>query len=292
MKDLIEFSDVMTDNTIVFSQDTQPGERLMKRGRVFYVGTHKGRYYGPEDLKKIVSNFPAEGIPLQLGHSTSARDTIGYQRTAELSQDGTEIHGNIEILGRDNVEKTRLGLWKKLSSALALRDLIPEHLAVTPFPYLPKAMMFDNIDNNKKGSETMDPKEDKKETVDFAQFEAMKAEFSKQQEEFAKQKEKLATMEAERAKLAEEVQFAKDKEQIEIFSRPDKKGHIRTTPGMKDEELALFHSLNEEQRKLFEAYKAKMPAFIDTNIYNTQQFSKPGEEGLDEKRVERLSQKE
>lgn len=281
MNEIINFTAAdMPDNTVIFSEDIQPGESIVRSARLFYVGRHKGRNYTKADLAKIVDNFKLhEEIPIQLDHSKSARDTIGFPQKIWLSNGGTEIYGDLEFRGKDNVEKVRLGLWKKLSIGLGIShpEMKMDHVAVTPFPALEGAEMFDNSEE-KKGSEIMDPKEDKKETVDFAQFEAMKAEFSKQQAEFTKQKEQLATMEAERAKLAEEVQFAKDKELIETFSRPNEKGHIRTTPGMKDEELALFHSLNDEQRKLFEAYKAKMPAFIDTNIYNTQQFSKPGEE--------------
>lgn len=120
MNEIINFTAAdMPDNTVIFSEDIQPGESIMKPARLFYVGKHKGRDYTKPDLARIVQNFnPDEEIPLQLDHSKSARDTIGFPRKVWLSEDGTEIHGDLEFRGKDNVEKVRLGLWKKLSIGL------------------------------------------------------------------------------------------------------------------------------------------------------------------------------
>ncbi|GEM_PF-2276470 len=252
-----------------------------RKARVFVAGFHKGQDYSEPVLDSYNAKFvePKDDfrgwkVPLQADHQPrSCNNTIGHPR--KMWREGKEEFAILRYVGKEAVEKAQLGLYGPLSVGIDLVEGKWEHIAHTPFPHFDNTEAFEK--SEKKGDKTMDPKKEvtTPPTAELAEFTKMKEEFARQQEEFAKQ---LATMEAERAKLAKEVQFAKDKELIETFSRPNEKGHIRTTPGMKDEELALFHSLNDEQRKLFEAYKAKMPAFIDTNIYNTQQFSKPGEE--------------
>jgi len=293
MNEIINFTAAdMPDNTVIFSEDIQPGESITKSARLFYIGKHKGRDYGKGDLARIVQNFsPDEGIPLQLDHSKSARDTIGFPKKLWLSSDGTEIHGDLEFRGRDNVEKVRLGLWKKLSIALGIKhpDMKMDHVAVTPFPALEGAAMFDNS-KDKKGSDTMDEK------VEFTklqeEFAKLKEDADKRQAEFTKAQELLATYEKEKAELAEKVRFADDEKTIETFSQPDAEGNVKTTPGMKAEELALYHSLSDGQRELFAKYKEKMPAFLNTKILNTQSATKPGEKEMDEERVKRLCAKE
>jgi hypothetical protein len=211
MDEILKFTaQDMPDNTMVFgAEDIQPGESISKPARLFYVGKHKGRDYGKADLATIVQNFkPEEEIPLQLDHSKSGRDTIGFPRKVWLSGDGTEIHGDLEFLGKDNVEKVRLGLWKKLSIGLGIKmpDMKMDHVAVTPFPALEGAAMFDNM--TKGDDKIMDPK-----TVEMAEFTKMKEDLTKAQEqlvEFAKQKELVATMEKQNAEFAEKLRFAED----------------------------------------------------------------------------------
>lgn len=277
--EVITFSDVMPDNTIIFSQDIEPGDRLIKRGRFFYAGTHKGRTYGSNELKKICDNWNPEGIPLQLGHSRSTKDTIGYARNPQVIG-GTEIQGDVEILGRDNVEKARLGLWKKLSMGLTLKNMVPEHLAVESFPCLEKATMFN--DKTEKGDENKMADE----TINFqAELEKTRAEFEKAKQqlaEFAQVKERMATMEAESAKLVDQLRFAEDEKLIETFCQPDARGQIKTTPAMRDLELELYHSLDDKQREIFSKYKSAQPPCVDTRVYNSQKHLKPGEQSDEE----------
>lgn len=296
MNEIINFTAAdMPDNTVIFSEDIQPGESIVRSARLFYVGRHKGRDYTKADLAKIVDNFKLhEEIPIQLDHSKSSRDTIGFPQKIWLSNGGTELHGDLEFRGKDNVEKIRLGLWKKLSIGLGIKhpDMKMDHIAVTPFPALEGAAMFDNLED-KKGSEIMLPTDEKVEFTKLQEeFTKLKEDAEKRQEEFAKARETIATYERERAELAERVRFADDEKTIETFSQPDAEGNIKTTPGMKAEELALYHSLSDEQRELFSKYKAKMPAFLNTKILNTQTAKKPGEDKVDEERVKRLCAKE
>jgi len=92
MNEVINFTAAdMPDNTVIFSEDIQPGESITKPARLFYVGKHKGRNYTKSDLAKIVQNFnPDEEIPLQLDHSKSARETIIFPKKVWLSDEGID----------------------------------------------------------------------------------------------------------------------------------------------------------------------------------------------------------
>jgi len=147
MKDLLRFT--VEDNDVTFTDEVKSdSESLVKKARLFYVGTHKGHDYSADDLKKVADSF--EEVPLQRDHSKSARDTVGIVRKTWLKQDGRELHGELEFLGRDPVEKVRLGLWKKLSVGMTIKQ--PEmklmEVSVTLFPALAGAKVFsDNIDS-------------------------------------------------------------------------------------------------------------------------------------------------
>lgn len=301
--EIVNFTaDDMPDNIIEFSSEVGPEESIIKKARIFYTGTHKGRVYTKEDMKRIVDNFdPAEGIPLQLDHSKSAKDTIGYPRTMELSSDGKEIYSNIEILGKDNVEKVRLGLWKKLSAGLSLKlpEMKADHVAVTPFPALSSATLFSKygenaektqqalqnminqsintseklrqefgISNDKEGGNNKmgdTNNQDQMQQVNMVEFTALKEEF--------------ARLEKEKGELEERIQFKEDAEYIETFTVGNE---VKTTPAMREIELKLYHSLNPEQRALFADLKKMQPSFVDVAVYSTQKANKPGEKSKEE----------
>ncbi len=80
--------------------------------------------------------------PVQLDHSTSARDTVGRLvgdvfRSEHVMPDGKRVaalRGNVCILGADNCERVRDGRWADLSLGFDLdRGLIGE-CTITPFP--------------------------------------------------------------------------------------------------------------------------------------------------------------
>src|SRR5574343_622202 len=152
---------------ITFDGPIEPGaESLVKTARLFYVGRHNGRDYSIADLTAIVSNFTADSrVPVQIDHSLSARDTVGIVRKIWLSNDGSEILGEIEILGRENVDRVRLGLWKQVSVGLNINepDMIMYEVSVTPFPALKDAQIFKIEEKSKGEPEKMS---DKKATVE------------------------------------------------------------------------------------------------------------------------------
>lgn len=80
--------------------------------------------------------------PLQLDHSTSARDTVG-RLVGELSigehtdSDGKKIKalfGTARILGKENIERVEDGRWTNLSGGFDLENHKVTELTITPFP--------------------------------------------------------------------------------------------------------------------------------------------------------------
>ncbi len=94
--------------------------------------------------------------PLQLDHSTSARDTVG-RMVGPLTiadhtlQDGTKVpglYGTARFLGKENVEKVKDGRWLHLSIGADLEDGKLTELTITPFPAAPEAALL-----SKKGKQ-------------------------------------------------------------------------------------------------------------------------------------------
>lgn len=88
--------------------------------------------------------------PIQLDHSTSAKDTVGrlvgdLEMGEHQLADGTKVKalfGNAKILGKENVEKVIDGRWTHLSIGADLEDGKLTELTITPFPAAPGASML------------------------------------------------------------------------------------------------------------------------------------------------------
>lgn len=111
--------------------------------------SHNGR------LKRLVESM-GENIasrfypPIQLDHSTSAKDTVGRLTGAftmgEYTPEGgtpvKALYGKLKILGADNVEKVADGRWTHLSIGADLETGKISELTITPFPAAADASML------------------------------------------------------------------------------------------------------------------------------------------------------
>lgn len=88
--------------------------------------------------------------PIQLDHSTSARDTVG-RLYGNLSvgehtlEDGTKVKcmmGTARILGADNIERVTDGRWANVSMGADLETHKLTELTITPFPAAAEASML------------------------------------------------------------------------------------------------------------------------------------------------------
>ncbi len=271
MSETIKFT--VEDNLLTLTDDriSQNVESITKEARIFYAGIHKGRKYTEEDLQKILDSFNcSEQIPVQLDHSTSARDTIGV--VEDLVKKGRELYARLRFSGKEVVEKIRLGLWKKVSVGLILRKpgMKLQEVSITPFPALKKACLFSEKENLSEGGEGVkeerDEEKSKIEVIRMDQIELMR--------------EEMEAMRAEKIELKKILRFKEDESVIETFVRSGK-----TTPAMKNLELELFNSLDGDQRVLFMEYKRMMPVMVDIDVINTGRARKPGE--VSEKQAEK-----
>lgn len=90
--------------------------------------------------------------PLQLDHSTSARDTIGRLvgalTTGYIDIAGAQklaLFGRARFLGEENVEKARDGRYTHVSIGADLESGVINELSVTPFPAAPNASLLSKL---------------------------------------------------------------------------------------------------------------------------------------------------
>ncbi len=78
-------------------------------------GTHRGKTYTRQDLQALANSFnKADNVPVQLDHSESAKDTVGFLES--VSVQGGQLLGKLRII--DEKRKGTLvdkGLMKKVS---------------------------------------------------------------------------------------------------------------------------------------------------------------------------------
>jgi hypothetical protein len=88
-----------------------------------------------------VKNYP----PIQLDHTTSARDTVGRvigPLTVGTFEGKKALFGKVKFLGEENVAKAADGRWTHLSIGADLDTCKLNELTVTPFPAAPNASLL------------------------------------------------------------------------------------------------------------------------------------------------------
>jgi hypothetical protein len=87
--------------------------------------------------------------PIQLDHSTSARDTVGRLvgdlEVGEFDDEGTKkkaLFGTARILGDENIERVKDGRWTHVSMGADLESHKITELTITPFPAAANASLL------------------------------------------------------------------------------------------------------------------------------------------------------
>lgn len=140
-------------------------DKYIKEAEMFSTGVHRGVEYTEEDIDELVNNFSSEeDIPVQIDHSESARDTVGYVR--EVFSNGGKLMGKLEILDKAIQERINMGLMKKLSVSFYLKHteegFKPHKLrevSLVAFPQVKGARLFSEngyvSDYKEQGGDTM-----------------------------------------------------------------------------------------------------------------------------------------
>ncbi|EEM06213.1 hypothetical protein ABES33_09830 [Bacillus pseudomycoides] len=134
-----------------FSEGIKQGEDLVKDAELFSVGTHRGQKYEVVDLQRLANNFNAEEqIPIQLDHSESIKDTVGFLE--EVKVQGDKLIGKLRVIDEFTKERISKKLMKKLSiSFYTNNEGKPEKLrevSLVAFPQVKTAQLFHENGNS------------------------------------------------------------------------------------------------------------------------------------------------
>ena len=245
------------------------GEDLIKEAIMFSTGTHRGKEYTESHLQTLVDNFSIEDeIPVQLDHSESARDTVGYLESASIKEG--KLMGKVRIIEEWAKEKVNKKLLKKLSvSFYTDKEGNPTRLrevSLVAFPQLKGATLFSEngftseLDELEQTEEVTPMAEETK--LEFAELEKAYA------EKFSEMEAKMAATDAKLQKFAEEKVSAK----VEKFQEAKK-----TVPAQKESLTKLLASFSEEQAEAFEEFMSNMGTVEFQEVAEVEGPEKPAE---------------
>ncbi|PGL88596.1 hypothetical protein CN926_00920 [Bacillus thuringiensis] len=257
--------------------EANPSEDLIKEAIMFSVGTHRGKDYTESHLQTLVDSFSKDDeIPVQLDHSESARDTVGYLEEASVKEG--KLMGKVRIIEELAKERIAKKLLKKLSvSFYTDKEGNPTRLrevSLVAFPQLKGATLFSEngftseLDNLEQTEEVTPMAE---EINKFAELE--KAYAAKMAETEKANAEKFAALEGKLQKFAEEKVSAK----VEKFQEAKK-----AVPAQKESLTKLLASFSEEQTEAFEEFMSNMGAVEFQEVAEVEDPEKPAEAPAEE----------
>jgi len=131
-----------------FSETVKENGKYYKVGIMFSTGTHRGVEYTREDIEQLAREFdPEDFVPVQLDHSESARDTVGFIR--EAYAEGDNLMGKLEIIDEEAQKRVDKGLMKKLSVSFYLKQIAGKfqpykirEVSLVAFPQVKGAQLF------------------------------------------------------------------------------------------------------------------------------------------------------
>ncbi|UFH99686.1 hypothetical protein [Bacillus toyonensis] len=90
------------------------GKDLLKDAELFSTGTHRGKTYTVAHLQALADSFNREDdIPIQLDHSESAKDTVGFMESVSVV--GEKLMGKLRIIDEKIKERVQKKLARKIS---------------------------------------------------------------------------------------------------------------------------------------------------------------------------------
>lgn len=252
--------------------EANPSEDLIKEAIMFSVGTHRGKDYTEAHLQTLVNSFSKDDeIPVQLDHSESARDTVGYLEEASV-KDG-KLMGKVRIIEEFAKERIAKKLLKKLSvSFYTDKEGNPTRLrevSLVAFPQLKGARLFSENGFFSEleltvNNEEVTPMAEKEINVNVE----LPQNFSELEQAYKQLAEKMEAQEARMQKFTEQKVSA----QVEKFQEAKK-----TVPAQKESLTKLLASFSEEQTEAFEEFMANMGAVEFNEVAEVENGKKPAE---------------
>lgn len=253
--DMFEFESVINFESIEGEE-----AKSTKTGILFSAGKHRNVDYTVEDLHTLAKSFTSDDpTPIQIDHSSSAKDTVGFVRNVWV--DGNNLMGELDIVDSKWHERVEKKLNQKLSVSFyhngKNRPTRLREVSIVAFPQLKGAKMFEEDGG-------VDKMEDEKLVQMRADIEA----------EYAK---KFSEMETQLALFAEKELEAKAQAIVTEFSE-------KVIPAQEDAMKTLVKSFSDEQ---LEAFKAFLEAGTQIDLQE-----KGGQEGKIEMSAEEKAEAE
>ncbi|WP_176505859.1 hypothetical protein [Bacillus pseudomycoides] len=184
-----------------FSQQVTETENGLVKDAVLAVkGTHRGFEFTEEVLQDLAKSVnESGGVPLQIDHSQSVRDTVGFLESATV-EDGKLI-GKVRILDESIQKQVKDKRAKKLSIGFTHFMGIPKtikELSLVVFPQIKEATLF-------------------KEAEQVVNFKALSQQVKEMKEELDKLNKQATTRNAIQVELAREAQKLKEKKVEEDY---------------------------------------------------------------------------
>lgn len=246
-----------------FSEATPEGEDLIKEAEMFSTGKHRGKEYTKKHLQTLVDTFSKEDeIPIQLDHSESARNTVGFLE--ETSVKGDKLYGKLRVIDEWAKERVDKKLLNKLSvSFYTDKEGNPTRLrevSLVAFPQVKGAKLFSENGfvsevEELEQFEEVQPMPEETNVDKFAELEAAYA-------------ERFSQLEGKLQKFAEEKVSAK----VEKFQESNK-----VVPAQKESLTKLLASFSEEQAEAFEEFMSNAGKVEFQEVAEVPAGEKPAE---------------
>lgn len=248
---------------------------IVKEAELFSTGTHRGKEYTTQDLETLATNFSTDQkIPIQLDHSESVRDTVGFLEEAKVK--GDKLLGKVRIIDEFAQDRVGKGLMGKLSVSFYIQyneedDTIRPHklreVSLVAFPQVQSAQLFaeDNFVSYIEKEANKMPETNKNPEVKAPTLE----QFGELMEQFNAMKAQVEGLQAEKVSFKEANVLA----QVEKFQEAK-----QIVPAQAESLKNLLASFSEEQAQMFEVFMSN---------HQTIDLSEKGEvegEGSEDKR--------
>lgn len=250
-----------------FSEAISEGEDLIKEAIMFSTGTHRGKEYTEEHLNTLANNFAVEdAIPIQLDHSESARDTVGFLEEATV-KDG-KLLGKVRIIEEWAKSRITQKLLNKLSvSFYTDKEGNPTRLrevSLVAFPQLKGAKLFSENGFTSESDELVQTEE----VQPMPEDNQLPQNFTELENAYKQLAEKMEAQESRLQKFAEEKVAVK----VEKFQESNK-----VVPAQKESLTKLLASFSEEQTEMFEEFMTNMKPVEFGEVAEVEQSTKPEE---------------
>lgn len=231
-----------------FTSDTVVEDGIfLKDALLFETGKHRGKEFTLEDLQILAQSFDSGNpVPVQLDHSSSTKDTVGFVKKVWI--EGEKLLGQLQIVDEKMQQRIEKGLSKKLSIGFYVdgKTRKPSSLrevSIVAFPQVKSATIFKEEENG--GEPDMDEKRIEELREQLA--ESLRAEYEEKLEKYAEMERQLEELREKEVQAQAEQFVAQYSEKVlpaqaEVLTK--------LVVGLSEEQLELLTQFLEIEEKV------------------------------------------